>query len=364
MDVSVVIATYNQKERLRLVLRGLTQQTVPVHDFEVIVVIDGCTDGTDAAVTEFSSELNLRLVILPDNLPRNMARNKGVEVADGQLIAFLDGDALPHPRWLAEHLHAGSGPSVQAGAEYSLAQTEYLRDPETGEPMVPITPSVVREYIRIHKADMVVTQAMVMTDFSRLELAAVKGGYPFSELAEVQNQISELFAHHPQTPIGWVAAYPHNLMVPRDVLMEVGGFAPEVEFHDGWELAYRIMQLGLHTRFVESARTYHLYHYHEFSDARSAQREQLERCRTLNYLATKFDDRRFLLLHMWHAAIWPDPLVPEEMRISTLLELHEQFCVPNPERVRDVEALMRLHPVWGSTAGAWNLESFRVGAGH
>ncbi|MEW6756552.1 MAG: glycosyltransferase, partial [Candidatus Latescibacterota bacterium] len=74
MDVSVVIATYNQKERLRLVLRGLAGQTVPMADFEAIVVLDGCTDGTEAVVEGFDAPYELRTLVLPQNTGANQAR--------------------------------------------------------------------------------------------------------------------------------------------------------------------------------------------------------------------------------------------------------------------------------------------------
>ena len=44
-DISVVIATHNQRARLRLVLCGLAGQHFPKERFEIIVVDDGCTDG-------------------------------------------------------------------------------------------------------------------------------------------------------------------------------------------------------------------------------------------------------------------------------------------------------------------------------
>ena len=46
MDISVVIAAHNQRDRLRLVLSGLAVQTFSEGPFEVIVVDDGSTDGT------------------------------------------------------------------------------------------------------------------------------------------------------------------------------------------------------------------------------------------------------------------------------------------------------------------------------
>ena len=98
MDISVVIATHNQQERLRLVLAGLRGQTAPAVRFEVVVVDDGCSDGTAEMLDEVSRQMDLKVVRLWPG--RCRARNRGVEAAAGELVAFLDGDALPHPQWL------------------------------------------------------------------------------------------------------------------------------------------------------------------------------------------------------------------------------------------------------------------------
>ncbi|GAI94262.1 unnamed protein product, partial [marine sediment metagenome] len=47
LDVSIIIPTYNRKDSLRETLTSLVQQTWPTDCFEVIVVDDGSTDGTE-----------------------------------------------------------------------------------------------------------------------------------------------------------------------------------------------------------------------------------------------------------------------------------------------------------------------------
>ena len=96
MDISVVIATFNQAERLRLVLRGLQEQILSPNRFEVLVIDDGCTDNT-VAIAESRQMDNLRVISLRENMGRNAARNRGIEEARGELVVFLDGDALPAP---------------------------------------------------------------------------------------------------------------------------------------------------------------------------------------------------------------------------------------------------------------------------
>ena len=81
-DISVVIATHNQRARLRLVLCGLACQHFPKERFEIIVVDDGCTDGTDAMLAAEYPEVHV--VPMRPNVGRCRARNAGVEQARGQ----------------------------------------------------------------------------------------------------------------------------------------------------------------------------------------------------------------------------------------------------------------------------------------
>jgi glycosyltransferase involved in cell wall biosynthesis len=98
-DASVVIPTYNRKESLRETLRSLAQQTWPADRFEVIVVDDGSTDGTEEIV-EDAFPLTLRY-FRQSNQGSAAARNTGAEQATGNVLIFLDDDMLVEPEYVA-----------------------------------------------------------------------------------------------------------------------------------------------------------------------------------------------------------------------------------------------------------------------
>ncbi len=354
MDISVVIATHNQQERLRLVLAGLRGQTMPVECFEVVVVDDGCSDGTAAMLDEVGRQMELTVVRLRPNEGRCMARNRGVEAAKGEFVAFLDGDALPHPQWLQCHVEAleqGGRSSLLCGAEYSLPDLEYLQDPQRGSPMADKTPSVVREYLRVYRQEVVLTEEMVRNAFDRIEARAVLGGYPFPELKTMQEQIAALFAQHPASPIGWLGFFPHNGMVSKEAFLEVGGFDPNMAFSEGWDLAYRLQQHGCQPRFVAEAKTYHLYHYHDFSDPLKAHQEKLAPQRAMQYMSQKYGDAKLLLFHFWYASIWPDPFLPEETLLGDLVAFHHAYAHGSTSRLRDLRTVLDHHPLWAEPSG-------------
>lgn len=101
--VSVIIPTYNRRARLERALDSVLHQTY--HDFEVIVVDDGSTDGTgelDAIVENAGGKV--RYCRLEHNRGVARARNAGAAWATGRWLAFLDSDDLWHPNKLQEQL--------------------------------------------------------------------------------------------------------------------------------------------------------------------------------------------------------------------------------------------------------------------
>jgi glycosyltransferase involved in cell wall biosynthesis len=95
--VSVIVPTYNRAELLQRSLRSVGQQDYP--SLEVVVVDDVSTDDTLATVEQLSTLLGergipVRLVQLTVNSGPSVARNRGVEAAEGTLLSFLDSDDL------------------------------------------------------------------------------------------------------------------------------------------------------------------------------------------------------------------------------------------------------------------------------
>lgn len=88
MKYSVVIPLYNKEHYIASTLRSVLAQTYP--DYEVIVVDDGSTDHSLQACKEVRSD-KIR-VVQQVNQGVSAARNKGIELAAGEYICFLDAD--------------------------------------------------------------------------------------------------------------------------------------------------------------------------------------------------------------------------------------------------------------------------------
>ena len=99
MMFTVIIPTYNRKESLLELLDALTHQSCSPDEFDVIVVDDGSTDGTPAAVREQSYPFRLHILSQENGGPGS-ARNKGAAVAQGDFLAFTEDDVEPDHLWL------------------------------------------------------------------------------------------------------------------------------------------------------------------------------------------------------------------------------------------------------------------------
>lgn len=97
MYFSVIIPLFNKESSLEGCLRSVLNQTF--EDFEIIVVNDGSTDGSNQVLCLFS-ESNKIKVIQQSNRGVSGARNTGISHSEGKYIAFLDADDL----WEQNHL--------------------------------------------------------------------------------------------------------------------------------------------------------------------------------------------------------------------------------------------------------------------
>lgn len=342
--VSVVIPAHDQVGRLRLVLCGLAHQTMASDDFEVIVVDDGSVDGTAARLAA-EGPANLRVIRQWPRAGRNRARNRGLAAATGELIVFLDGDALPGPELVDAYWQAyreWPEPAVFCGFQRSLACVEYLRDPATGSLPEEGLPSVVRDFLTARAAELLVTPTMVAEDFTAVRARAQDGGYPFPESAERQRQSLDLLRTRPESSVAWVAFIPHNGAVPRELMVAGGGFDEGMTFSEGWELAYRLQRRrGVQVRAV-GAESYHLYHRHAFTQDPLG--ETRVRFQAVEHLAAKHLDPRVRLLYFWYASLWPDPFIPREAVVRDLVDLDNRYRELSAAGWRDCELVLRQHP--------------------
>ncbi|MEN6484193.1 MAG: glycosyltransferase, partial [Syntrophobacteraceae bacterium] len=121
-SISVVVCTYNGHRTICDCLDGLKKVEYP--NFEVIIVNDGSKDNTGELIKDYGFR-----VITTENRGLSNARNTGMRAAKGEIVAYIDDDAIPDPHWLTylaasflstDHVGIG-GPNLPPASDGSIA---------------------------------------------------------------------------------------------------------------------------------------------------------------------------------------------------------------------------------------------------
>jgi glycosyltransferase involved in cell wall biosynthesis len=114
--LSVVMPTHNRRAQALRAVRAIAAAGHPGDDLEVIVVCDGSTDGTAAALREATWPFPLAVLEQPQS-GQAAARNRGAAAAHGDILVFLDDDMVPHAEFLREVRTC-----IVRGADYILTR--------------------------------------------------------------------------------------------------------------------------------------------------------------------------------------------------------------------------------------------------
>lgn len=129
--VSVVMPAHNSQGLLCESVQSVLAQTYK--DWELIIVDDASRDGTLALASQFASDdPRIRVLPLEQNVGVAEARNRGINDARGQYLAFLDSDDM----WLPNKLETQIGFMGSTGAGFSFAQYRRIsRDGSLSNPV-------------------------------------------------------------------------------------------------------------------------------------------------------------------------------------------------------------------------------------
>ena len=203
--ISVIVATHNRRELLRRCLESLAAQTQDPSSFEVIVVVDGSTDGSAEMAEAFEAPYRLRVLRL-EKAGHAAAQNAALELAAAPICLLLDDDVVASPELVAGHLEGHRGQPWAIGVG-SLTQ----------EP-----PAANDWYAH----------------------AFARGwGEHYEELAGRDAR--------------WTDCYGANLSAPRAKLVEIGGVSTDLPAAKDFDLALRLCRAGCVPRYLPRAHGVH-----------------------------------------------------------------------------------------------------------
>lgn len=106
-ELTIVVPTYNRRDLLRDGVTSLRRQSFPADRYEIVIVSDGSTDGTDA---EYATPLTSPATRLVRQEKRGFglsaARNLGLRQARGRLVMFFDDDMVADEQLVEMHVDA------------------------------------------------------------------------------------------------------------------------------------------------------------------------------------------------------------------------------------------------------------------
>jgi len=131
--ISVILPVYNAEPHLRASLDSIIAQTH--QELELICINDGSTDGSLKILHEYAAHDHRIIVIDQANLGAGAARNRGLGLAHGSYLSFLDADDIFLPTMLAEAYQACQRNNADfclfGSAEYITELDKLYKTPET-----------------------------------------------------------------------------------------------------------------------------------------------------------------------------------------------------------------------------------------
>ena len=132
MRATIQLCTFNRAALLERVLDACFEQTVPSGTYEVVLVNDGSTDGTQAVIDRARARAACSFTVIDQpNSGLAKGRNAGIAAASGERIIFIDDDVLPLPDFVQEHLrsHDAHPLAIVRGAAINVESFEELPPP-------------------------------------------------------------------------------------------------------------------------------------------------------------------------------------------------------------------------------------------
>lgn len=159
--ISIIVPIYNAAEYLEQCIRSLVQQTES--DLQIILVDDGSTDRSWPILETFAKQDERIILLQQPHAGQSAARNRGLQHATGEYIAFVDADDSLEPDWCEQHLQAIADVDyVQSG--YQRIQNSEFSSQKTPLHRFQFTSPCMRLYRREAIAAMQFTEGMIYED--------------------------------------------------------------------------------------------------------------------------------------------------------------------------------------------------------
>lgn len=123
IDASVIISFYNKPDYLKLVLAGFEIQSE--NNFEIIIADDGSEEKIVKEIESLSNQYPFRIKHIwqeDKGFRKNKILNQAILASESDYLIFIDGDCIPHPKFVEGHLEYKSKKTALTGRRVNLSQ--------------------------------------------------------------------------------------------------------------------------------------------------------------------------------------------------------------------------------------------------
>lgn len=193
---SIIITVKNEAHNINKLIDSLFSLDYP--NYEIIIVDGGSTDGTFEIIDSLSQQ-NIKILQIKDSTPAE-GRNKGLEEANGEVIAFTDGDCIVRKDWLKN------------AVKIFLERKENIGG--VGGPILPYSGLTKLSY-------------MILKSLANPLINASSPTFS-------QNKTERYVKHIPA----------NNAVFLKEAIEKAGRFSPDLRFCEDVDLCYRIRKAG------------------------------------------------------------------------------------------------------------------------
>lgn len=210
MKLSIIVATYNRKHELKELFESFAHQTLAPEQFEVVIVDDGSSDGTEQFINEIRSNTPFEIQYhYQENKGPGFARTLGMQKAGGDVFIFIDSDCIAPRHYLKTIADAFQAQTIDAfGGPDRSAEAFSAWD-----------------------------KAVNYTMTSFLTTGGLRGASG-----------TKLARYYPRS---------FNMGLRREVFETVGGFGSIYHYGEDIEFSHRIIKSGARIAFLDDAYVYH-----------------------------------------------------------------------------------------------------------
>ena len=144
--LTVIICTYNREKYIGNLLEAIARNDLPQTEYEIVLVDNNCTDNTHGICQSFEKahpDVCFRYVVEAEQ-GLSAARNRGIKEAKGDVLVYVDDDALVNPNYLREYAeHFDSHPNTMAAG----GPIEPLYETEAPAWMTPYTKALLTGWL-------------------------------------------------------------------------------------------------------------------------------------------------------------------------------------------------------------------------